>query len=63
MSARDPGVYLDERLSYDTRIIKTVSSCFKELVHISRIKHLLDKPTLLRLLIKSFVFTKLFHCS
>ena len=60
--ARDLGVYLDERLSYDTHITKTVSSCFKQLVHINRIKHLLDRPTLL-LVIKSFVFTKLFYCS
>ena len=45
-----------------TDISKTVSSCFNRLVHINRIKHLLDKPTLL-LLIKSYVFTKLFYCS
>ena len=33
-----------------------------QLVQISRIKHLLDKKTLL-LLINSFVFSKLFYCS
>ena len=60
--ARDLGVYLDQPLSYDTHITKTVSSCFNQLVHINRIKHVLDRPTLL-LLIKSFVFTKLFYCS
>ena len=51
-------VYLDQRLSYDTHITKTVSSCFNQLVDINRIKHVLDRPTLL-LIIKSFVFTKL----
>ena len=60
--AKDLGVYLDQRLSYDTHITKTVSSCFNQLVHINRIKHVLDRPTLL-LLIKRFVFTKLFYCS
>ena len=59
---RDLGVYIDERLSYDTHISQTVSSCFNQLVHINRIKHLLDRQTLL-LLIKSFVFSKLFYCS
>jgi len=58
----DLGVYIDELLSYDTHITKTVSSCFNQLVHINRIKHLLDRQTLL-LLIKSFVFSKLFYCS
>ena len=47
---------MDERLSHDTaHITKTVSSCFNQLGHINRIKHLLDRQTLL-LLIKSFVF-------
>ena len=55
-------MYLDQRLSYDTHITKKVPSCFNQLVHINRIKHVLDRPTLL-LLIKSFVFTKLFYCS
>ena len=56
--ARDLGVYTDECLSYDTHIANIVSSCFNQLVHINRIKHLLDTQTLL-LLIKSFVFSKL----
>ena len=60
--ARDLGVYLDQRLSYDTHITNTVSGCFNQLVHINRIKHVLDRPTLL-LLTKRFVFTQLFYCS
>ena len=60
--ARDLGVCIDERLSYDTHISKTVSSCLNQLVNINRIKHLLDRQILL-LLIKSFVFSKLFYCS
>ena len=56
------GVYIDQCLTYDVHISKTASSCMNQLVHIRRIKHLLDKKTLL-LLINSFVFSKLFYCS
>ena len=60
--AKDLGVYIDQYLTYDVHITKTASSCMNQLVQISRIKHLLDKKTLL-LLINSFVFSKLFYCS
>ena len=60
--AKDLGVYIDQYLTYDVHITKTASSCMNQLVHIRRIKHLLDKKTLL-LLINSFVFSKLFYCS
>ena len=60
--AKDLGVYIDQCLTYDVHISKTASSCMNQLVHIRRIKHLLDKKTLL-LLINSFVFSKLFYCS
>ena len=43
-------------------LLKTVSGCMNQLVQLGRIKHLLDKKTLL-LLINSFVFSKLFYCS
>ena len=59
---KDLGVYIDQHLTYDVHITKTASSCMSQLVQISRIKHLLDKKTLL-LLINSFVFSKLFYCS
>ena len=42
-------------LTYDVHVTKTVSSCMEQLVQIGRIKHLLDKKTLL-LLISSFSF-------
>jgi len=60
--AKDLGIYIDQCLTYDVHITKTASSCMNQLVHIRRIKHLLDKKTLL-LLINSFVFSKLFYCS
>ena len=60
--AKDLGVYIDQYLTYDVHVTKTVSSCMNQLVQIGRIKHLLDRKTLL-LLINSFVFSKLFYCS
>ena len=62
--AKDLEVPLDQRLSYDehTYISKTVSSCMNKLIQINRIRHLLDKETLL-LIINSFVFSRLFYCS
>ena len=41
--------------------LKLFPSCFNQLRHINRIKHLLDRQTLL-LVIKSFVFSKLLYC-
>ena len=60
--AKDLGVYIDQYLTYDVHVTKTVSSCMNQLVQIGRIKHLLDRKTL-SLLINSFVFSKLFYCS
>ena len=60
--AKDLGVFLDQCLSYDEHIRKTVHSCMNKLIQINRIKHLLDKETLL-LIINSFVFSRLFYCS
>ena len=60
--AKDLGVFLDQCLSYDEHIRKTVAGCMNKLIEINRIKHLLDKETLL-LIINSFVFKRLFHCS
>ena len=55
-------MFLDQCLSYDEHIRKTVASCINKLIQINRIKHLLDKETLL-LIINSFVFSRLFYCS
>ena len=60
--ARDLGVFIDQYLTYDEHITQTAVKCLCKLVQINRIKHLLDKETLL-LLINAFVFSKLFYCS
>ena len=54
------GVYIDEYLTYDVHVTKTVSSCINQLVQIGRINRLLDKKTR-SLLINSFVFSKRFY--
>ena len=53
--AKDLGVFLDQCLSYDEHIRKTVASCKNKLIQI-------NKETLL-LIINSFVFSELFYCS
>ena len=59
---KDLGVHLDACLSYNEHITKTVSNCLLKLKQINRIKHLLDRKTLL-LVVNSFVFTTvLFNC-
>ena len=60
--AKDLGVMIDSSLSYNEHVTKTVSNCMYRLIRINRIKHLLDRKTLL-LLINAFVFSKLFYCS
>lgn len=45
--ARDLGVTLDPYLTYDEHIIKTVSACMSRLGQTNRVKHVLDKRTLL----------------
>ena len=57
--AKDLGVFLDQCLSYNEHIRKTVASCMNKLIQTNRIKHLFDKETLL-LVINSFVFSRLF---
>ena len=59
---KDLGVLLDTRLSYNQHITETASKCLFKLYQINRIKHLLDRKTLL-LAINSFVFSKLQYCS
>ena len=60
--AKDLGIFIDQSLTYNEHIAKTVSICLHKLVQINRIKHLLDKKTIL-LLMNSFVFSKLYYCS
>ena len=59
---KDLGIYIDQSLTYNEHIAKTVSICLHKLVQINRIKHLLDKKTIL-LLMSSFVFSKFYYCS
>ena len=60
--AKDLGLFIDKTLSYNEHISKTISSCLYKLTPINRIKHLLDKKTLL-LLLNAFIFGRLFYCS
>ena len=53
---KDLGVLLDTCLSYNQHITETASKCLFKLYQINRIKHLLDRKTLL-LVINSFVFS------
>ena len=59
---KDLGVHLDSCLSYSDHVVKTVSSCMYILFQINRVKHVLDRNTLL-LVIHSLVLSKLFYCS
>ena len=49
-------------MSFHRLYRNAVSTCLHKLVQINRIKHLLDKKTIL-LLMNSFVFSKLYYCS
>ena len=60
--AKDLDIYIDQSLTCNTNIAKTVSTCLHKLVQINRIKHLLDEKTIL-LLMSSFIFSKLYYCS
>ena len=60
--AKDLGVYIDQSLTYNDHIAKTVSNCLFKIVQICRIKHLLDRKSLI-LLMNNFVFSKMYYCS
>ena len=61
-TVKDLGVTLDPLLSYDEHITKTISSCMFRLGQINRVKHVLDRQTLITV-INALVFSKLFYCS
>ena len=61
-TVKDLGVTLDPLLSYDEHITKTISSCMSRLGQINRVKHVLDRQTLITV-INALVFSKLFYCS
>ena len=58
---KDLGIYIDQSLTYNYHITKTVSTCLQKLIQIKRIKHLIDKSTLLLLLLSSLVFSKPYY--
>ena len=60
--AKDLGVTHDPNLSFETHILKNVSSCMLSLGWISRIKHAFNGDLLL-IIINALVFSKLFYCS
>ena len=64
--AKDLGIYIghiDQSVTYNDHITKTVSTCLQKLIQIKRIKHLIDKSALLLLLVSSLVFSELYYCS
>ena len=61
-SAKGLGVILDSNLTFDHHIKTTVSECIARLAQISRVKHCLDRTSLLTA-INALVFTKLYYCS
>ena len=52
---------MDARSSVDGHITSVTSSCLSSLSQISRMKHLLDRNTLLNV-INALVFSKLYYC-
>ena len=58
VSVKDLGVHMDARMSVDEHITSITSSCLSSLSQINRVKHLLDRNTLLNI-INALVFSKL----
>ena len=61
-SARDLGLILNPNLTFDNHITTSVSECIARLAQINRVKHCLDKNTLLTV-IHALVFIKMYYCS
>ena len=60
-SGKDLGVILDNNLTYDDHITKTVSSCFSRLAQTNRVKHAFNKKILINI-IYTLLFSKLLCC-
>ena len=58
VSVKDLGVHMDATMSFDEHITSITSSCLSSLRQINRVKHLLDRNTLLNI-INALVFSKL----
>ena len=61
-SARDLGLILNPNVTFDNHITTSVSECIARLAQINRVKHCLDKNTLLTV-IHALVFSKMYYCS
>ena len=55
-------IVFDASLSYDEHVTEVVSQCTASLCQIYRVKHILDRKSLL-MAINALVFTKLYYCS
>ena len=59
-SAKDLGITINASLTYDEHVTNLVSSCAASLFQFNRIKHGLDRKTLITIIIiKALVFSKL----
>ena len=61
-SAKDLGILVDSRLTYDLHISHLAASCTSKLIQINRVKKSFDTGTL-SLLISALVISKLLYCS
>ena len=61
-SAKDLGVIVDSRLSFDEHVTEVVSKCIGSLCQINRVKYLFDRSAIITIVI-SLAFGKLFYCS
>ena len=62
LNAKDLGMLLDSRLSYDEQITSAVSTCIANLCQINRVKHILDEHTLIQI-INALIFSRMYYCS
>ena len=60
--AKDLGVFMDSTLSFDEHVMQITSKCIASLCQVNRVRHVLDKKTLMTI-INALVFSRLFYCS
>ena len=60
--AKDLVVFMDSTLSFDEHVMQITSKCIASLCQINRVRHVLDKKTLMAV-INTLVFSRLFYCS
>ena len=60
--AKDLGVFMDSTLSFDEHVMQITSKCIASLCQINRVRHVLDKKTLMTV-VNALVFSRLFYCS